>query len=149
MKHDFRRLGGKLAIVVFASLLFASSALADCDTRHFYNNSTVLFSVTLVMGSCSIGGSGMQKQCIVPPGQVAELHYSNFPIEEDGIAMWSLDPGSRLYRGSFPVAIPDGCYILHSGNTGNVAVNSDANGDVATCGPLPAGSGPNAGWQCN
>lgn len=132
---------GKLAIAALVSMLLAAPARADCDTRHFYNNSPVPFDIHLVFGSCSLGGSGTQSTCTIPPRQVAELHYANFPITSDGISVWSLDPGSRIYKGSFVVGIlPSRCYIFHSGNTGNIAVNSNADGDIATCG--------NADWQC-
>jgi len=102
-----------------------------CDTRHFYNNSTVGFSFTILQdGSCSIG-SYTGKVCIIPPGQIAELHYPN---TSSTIAVISTDNG-RTYSGhTFPVQGFGSCYIAHRGKTGNIKVNDRADGDVTTCG---------------
>jgi hypothetical protein len=111
-----------------------------CNTRHFYNNSPVPFTVSLDnAGKCSIGSSGQQYACVVPPMEVADLHYaSNYGDVYSGLGMptptvtiQSNDEGRIYSPQRFGVY---GCYIQHSGNTGNIVVNDPADGDVVTCG---------------
>jgi hypothetical protein len=148
MQPSVCRFSSKLAISPLVTMLVAAPAWADCSTRHFYNNSLTTFSVYLETGACSIGASGMQRACNVPSGQVAELHYAN-NLANDRIQISSSGPpyaqgGSFFVRGW----LAGRCYIEHNGNTGNIVVNSDADGDVATCGPLHPEYGSNGGYTC-
>src|ERR1700730_10789910 len=119
--------------------LLGSPASAGCATRHFYNNSPVQFNVEFGGRSkCSIGSSGMQVVCKVPPGQTADLHYN----DGDVFPKISVStPGSKIYPGRTFNVQGVSCYIDHSGSTGNIAVNDPANGDVSTCGAN--------GWTCS
>lgn len=91
-----------------------------CFARHFYNNTTVAFGVSVSGGTCN--GA---KSCTIAPGQVAELTYlQRIP---GNIAI-----SSPIYNHAFDVAQ---CSIRHSGNTGPIlSVNDPADGDVNTCG---------------
>jgi hypothetical protein len=131
-------------LAAFASVVFAAPASARCATRHFYNNSTSPFVIALARGTCSHAGKQKIPSCVVQPGEVVNLHYTN------GIYNDAISVSSSIYNwNQFAVEIAwDRCYIRHGGNTGNIVVNSDADGDVATCGPLFAGTGPNVGYQC-
>lgn len=101
---------------------------APCHPRHFYNNTTVAFSISVSRGTCN--GA---KSCTIAPGQVGELIYvQRIP---GNIAITS-----PIYNHAFDVSF---CRVLHSGNTGPIiAVNDPADGDVNTCGhpdwPCPA-----------
>lgn len=127
-----------LALVAFA-IGAGGAAKANCDTRHFYNNSTVAFQFTYNGtggGSCSVGNSGMLPSCTIPPLSSGDLHYPNFPATGTAITIQSNDGGAVYPPTSFSVNIEinGNCHIDHSGNTGNIVVNSAADGDVATCG---------------
>lgn len=124
---------GKAYFVVCVILFLAFGREAKaCATRHFYNNSSVTFSFSMMPdGSCSIGAY-TGPVCIIPPGAAADIHY---PDSGTYIGVASVDkggvyPGTRFSVGGGPGA----CYIQHSGNTGNIVVNGPANGDVTTCG---------------
>jgi hypothetical protein len=104
--------------------LFTGSASAQC-VRHFYNNSSVTFRVIFV-GTC--GGGAVS--CTVGPGRTMELFYPPLPIGSIGVS-------SSFYNQSFGLS---GCYIMHSGGTGAIAVNAPADGDITTCG--------RNGWRC-
>jgi hypothetical protein len=117
-----------------------AGAEVDCATRHFYNYSSVPFKISFLhtgkagsssIGSCSIGEAN-GTSCTIPPGQTADLHYANFPDRTNAILIESLDGGAIYPRARFTVE--GGCYISHRGNTGNIAVNDSADGDVKTCG---------------
>jgi hypothetical protein len=115
---------------------FAGSASADCATRHFYNKSTSPFEIGIASpGTCSISPA-MQPTCTVPAGGSAELHYPNGPHGAAAIAVRSADGGLIFPLTSFSVTIgPGTCHINHQqSNTGNIVVNSDADGDITTCG---------------
>ncbi len=115
---------------------FAGGASADCPTRHFYNKSTAPFEISIAApGQCSISAP-MQHTCTVPAGGSAELHYPNRTTQEAAIAVRSADGGLIFPLTTFTVAINAGsCYINHDqSNTGNIVVNSDAAGDITTCG---------------
>jgi hypothetical protein len=104
---------------LIACALWSGSASAQC-TRHFYNNTSVPWSVNLgASGLCN--GSPV---CTIRPYSTATLVYFPFPISPMGIA-------SPIYNRTFGLT---GCKIIHSGNTGAIAVNSPADGDVTTCG---------------
>src|SRR5450755_1573718 len=86
-----------------------------CDTRHFYNTSSVAFTYAITpSGSCSIG-SYTGPICVIPPGETADLHY---PLSATNIAVSSNDNGGTYPGGSFSVSIS--CSINHSGDTGNI-----------------------------
>lgn len=133
-----------LVIVGFLVLLGSgreAQAQVDCATRHFYNYSNVVFKISFLhtgkgggtsIGSCSIGDLNKALACTIPPGQAADLHYANFPDRTTAVAIESLDSGVIYPIKTFNV--DGGCYISHSGNTGNIVVNDPADGDVATCG---------------
>lgn len=120
---------------------FAGEANADCATRHFYNKSMAPFEIGMAApGMCSISLPYMQPTCVVPAGGSAELHFPN-GATNTAIAVRSADGGLIFPLTTFTVSIyPTTCYINHSQpNTGNIVVNSDADGDITTCG---------AGYQC-
>lgn len=140
--------GAVLAALVTVAL--TAPAWADCDTRHFYNNSDSPFSVYLKEGTCSFADSGMQHECTIPPNSVGELHYSNVQAY-DWIYISSGGPSVYYGPKGFDVHMwpPGTCHIEHpDANTGNIAVNSDAEGDVKTCGPHHMDYGRNAGYPC-
>jgi hypothetical protein len=113
-------------ISVFACVaLWSESAAAQC-TRHFYNNSNVPWSVALGGGGLCNGLGG----CIVKPYTTSTLVYFPFPVSPIVIS-------SPFYSRAFGLT---GCKIIHSGNTGAIAVNDPADGDVTTCG--------RGGWRC-
>jgi hypothetical protein len=122
-------------LVALAVAGFALSVLPDagfaCGTRHFYNNSNTSYYLHFDKSTCSLPNGPNVSDCTVPPGGVAEIHYAN-PI----------GGGDRFGMNSqgFDVNIVS-CHIDHpnQGNTGNVALNEPANGDVTTCG---------RGWAC-
>lgn len=118
------------SLVAFLLALVPCSAFAgDCSTRHFYNSSSVTFTVTLDNGgTCSVGPSkgGI---CNIPAGQTAELHYPNGKTVDGGIMIQSSVFAVKRYD-----VDANSCEIKHGGNTGNIVVNSPANGDVKTCG---------------
>lgn len=129
----------------------ASAQINGCPTRHFYNNSNnVSMRIEMKAGTCSIGSSGMSKKCVIPPGKAADLHYVNFPDHDvDAITVESLDGGKLYTSTTFSVSVSGSrCYIEHSGSTGNIVLNSDADGDVATCGPLHRDWAHNGGYDC-
>ncbi len=116
---------------------FVRDANADCPTRHFYNKSTAPFEIGMAApGKCSISLPYMQSTCMVPAGGSAELHYPNQTNLEAAIAVRSADGGLVFQLTTFTVNINAGsCYINHQqSNTGNIVVNSDADGDITTCG---------------
>jgi len=113
-------------ISLFACVaLWSPSAAAQC-TRHFYNNSNVPWSV--VLGSAGLC-NGLPT-CLVKPHTTSTLVY--FPLPLSPIVI-----GSPFYGHAFGLT---GCKIIHSGNTGAIAVNDPADGDVVTCG--------RRGWRC-
>lgn len=149
------------------TLGFASPASADCNTRHFYNHSKVTWVLSMGKGACSIGPSGMQSACEIPPGQTASIHYSGvsavndaakviaaiggvrFKASGDSIKIASHDGGKLFPVQTFSVRIGDfnECYIKHSGGTGNIVLNDPAHGDVQTCGFDNYGGRRN-GYEC-
>jgi hypothetical protein len=113
-------------IALFAGVvLFTASAAAQC-TRHFYNNSNVTWTVGLAGGGLCNG----LPTCLVKPHTTSTLVY--FPLPVSPIVI-----GSPFYGRAFGLT---GCKIIHSGNTGAIAVNDPADGDVQTCG--------RRGWRC-
>ena len=153
-----------LVVLVIAALWCTAPVALGCATRHFYNNSTETFTVELSRGKCSINGPNASK-CTIPSGGVAELHFSNRSfLGNDRIHIVGKvavgDPGAthlaRLVAVNQTFSVGSdlaACRIEHSGSTGNIVVNSDADGDIATCGPLyrtPLGRGDryNAGYPC-
>jgi hypothetical protein len=126
-------------LVALAVAGFALGVLPDagfaCGTRHFYNNSNMSWDLHFEKSTCSLPNGPNVSSCTVPPGGVAEIHYANPIGGGDFISMWGY--GSF----GFDVDIVS-CHIEHpnQGNTGNVALNGPANGDVTTCG--------RGGWNC-
>jgi hypothetical protein len=109
------------SMVLFALMMISAtnaSAQIYCE-RHFYNNSNVTWTV---------GNNVVQSN--VPPHTVKSLNYIS-------IGMQSLRIRSPFYDQTFSI---DFCYLNHSGNTGYVALNDPARGDVQTCG--------NPGFPC-
>lgn len=104
-----------LIAVVGCLLAFTRVAAAQCE-RHFYNNSSVTFHFTAPVSSLCY-------YCEVPPNSTSVIIYA--PVVS-GMRIWS-SYGTH----SFGLA---GCKILHSGSTGEIAVNDPADGDVTTCG---------------
>jgi hypothetical protein len=115
-------------ISLFACVaLWSGNAAAQC-TRHFYNNSNAPWTVALGGGGLCNGSGG----CVVNPRRTATLVY--FPLPVSPIVISSPFYG---YGHAFGLT---GCKIIHSGNTGAIAVNDPADGDVVTCG--------RPGWRC-
>jgi hypothetical protein len=115
--------------------LVALDAGFACGTRHFYNNSNMSWDLHMDKSTCSLPNGPNVKDCTVPPGGVAELHYSNWVNGGDMFQFYGY--------GSFGFVVnPTNCHIEHpnQGNTGNVALNAPATGDVTTCG--------RGGWTC-
>jgi hypothetical protein len=111
-----------LSLIVFATA-WTSMAAAQCE-RHFYNHSNVSWRVG-ISGTCN-GSPG----CTILPHSSATLIYVAIP---SGL----LTVSSPFYQKGFGLT---GCLIIHSGNTGYIAVNDPADGDVTTCG--------DPGWSC-
>lgn len=150
--------------LVAATLLCTGPAALGCATRHFYNNSTGTFTVELSPGTCSTNGAKTSK-CTISSGGVAELHFADGSLSGKGRihVVGKVSVGNPVRQHPAPlVAVdqtfsvdsdPAECRIEHAGSTGNIVVNSDADGDIATCGPLyrtPLGRGNrrNAGYPC-
>jgi len=133
-------------------MLASGTAMANCGTRHLYNNTPVTF--VLVMGdgtgSCSLNGP-MKSACEIPSGQVGEIHYADTlfshiagaiagaPAASPGQIHIMSEDGGKIFNQSFSVN-GDNCYINHSGSTGKIAVNDPAKGDINTCG--------HGNWHC-
>ncbi len=107
------------AVALVASTVLTGSASAQCS-RHFYNNTSVPWSVNLGAAGLCNGSPG----CTIRPYSTATLVYFPFPISPMSIT-------SPIYSRTFGLS---GCKIVHSGNTGAIAVNDPADGDVTTCG---------------
>jgi len=110
--------------LIASAILLSGSASAQC-TRHFYNNSNYTFKVGILTGLCNNTAI-----CTIRPHSTGTLVY--FPLPGGTINI-----SSRIAGGTFGIS---GCYIYHHGNTGAIAVNSPADGDVTTCG--------RSGWRC-
>ena len=151
-------------LLLVAGLWCTAPAALGCATRHFYNNSTGTFTLELSRGKCSTKGPNASK-CTIPPGGVAELHFADRSLlGKDRVhVVGKVVVGYPGARHTTPIVTVDqtfsvesdlaACRIEHSGSTGNIVVNSDADGDLATCGPLyrtPLGRGDrhNAGYPC-
>jgi hypothetical protein len=104
-----------LIAVIVCLLAFTGDAAAQCK-RHFYNNSPVTFHFAPPITD-------------VDPNSTADIIY--LPI------VTVMTVSSSYGKHTFGLA---GCKILHSGSTGEIAVNSPADGDVTTCG--------GSGWPC-
>lgn len=130
-----------LNLVCVAGCFFAlSDSSFACSTRHFYNNSNVNFYVGFISSgsTCSLPNSPNVSYCTVPPGKVAELHYSDL----GALGTISIRSDGNVYpytNFDFNSGSGVACNIHHHGNTGNIAVNEPAGGDVTTCGK---------GWHC-
>lgn len=136
-----------------AGQVFATNVMgAGRCTRHFYNNSDYWWAVGLWdSGFCHIDGEPANENaniCMIPPHKVGVLDYINtggnagaFPR----ILVAGVWRGGN-FRNSFTLRTP-GCYINHSGNTGNIVVNDPADGDVVTCGPYKKGQKA-GGYDC-
>ena len=74
----FMRGPSLVGLATLCSALLGSPASA-CSTRHFYNHSNFAWGIRLSGGAtCSIGRVNKATHCIIPPGQVADLHYPDF-----------------------------------------------------------------------
>lgn len=128
---------GKAAVPLTAALCFSSPALADCATRHFYNNSSVPFTLTMDKdaGTCSVGTSANVQQCVVPPRTTAEIHYTNSSVT-DGFSgvqnVGTITIQSSIYSATSFRVITGLCQIKHNGNTGNISVNDPVDGDITS-----------------
>jgi len=139
MRATFKKLLA-LAVAGFTfSVILPDLGFASCGTRHFYNNSNMNWWLHLDRGTCSLPNGPNVSDCVVPPGSVAEIHYANPIGGGDGISMggYALPSSSGFDVNSVS------CHIDHpnQGNTGNVALNDPATGDVNTCG--------RGGWVCH
>ena len=118
--------------------LLSDSSYA-CSTRHFYNNSNVNFFFGFFFRAVRARCRIVQiSYCTVPPGKVAELHYSDL----GALGTISIRSDGNVYpytNFDFNSGSGVACNIHHHGNTGNIAVNEPAGGDVTTCGK---------GWHC-
>ena len=126
------------SLVGFATLCSAllGSPASACETRHFYNHSDFAWGIRLSGGAtCSIGRVNKATHCIIPPGQVADLHYPDFLANWGGSAVISHD-GSVAQSFSYDAS----CKLKHDGNTGNLVLNDPADGDVQTCGRRTGGN---------
>ncbi len=115
-----------LVSLVASIAVLTGSAAAQC-TRHFYNNSPVPFTF---IAPNSAWCNGMPSLCTINPHTTSTLTYLPFPVG-------SVTIGSAYGTHVFGLT---GCYIIHSGSTGEIAVNDPADGDVTTCG--------SNGWSC-
>jgi hypothetical protein len=112
-----------LISIIACLVAFTGSAAAQC-TRHFYNNSVTPFKVEMDQGLCN-----KSTTCIINPGETGTLFY--YGLLQGGITVTS-----TFYHSAFTVSA---CHIFH-GDTGAIAVNDPAEGDVTTCG--------GSGWDC-
>jgi len=123
-----------LAKTTLAAALFAavsSNAMADCATRHFYNNSDIPWTIAILHGTCDIDGVTFQHSCTVGPNSVANLHWpNNFFPGGDFLTI----SGNKYYRNTQFSVSTSSCKYYTPGDTGNVVLNEPANGDVFTCG---------------
>ena len=152
---------GGAAILLLSSML-TTQASADCDTRHFYNNSDVNWILTMGngTGSCSIGPK-TGRQCVIPARTSADIHYadtlaatvvetlsSSTQKAPNGEVLITSDDGGKIYaEGSFRVEKGVSCHLAHNGSTGNVVLNDPADGDIVTCGPFRKGQ-KGGGYDC-
>ena len=111
------------------------AGVGNC-TRHLYNRTTHYWSVALInSGFCKVDGTPGSiddryntNVCMVPPNGVATLAYRNNGRVGARIAIvgtWS----SGSYAEVFNLR-EVGCYITHSGRTGNAQLNDPSDGDV-------------------
>ena len=139
----YHSLIGTVVLVTSAvALPGAASAQWNCGTRHFYNNSSVPFILTMneKVGTCSYRSSN-KRVCRIPAGAVGEIHYRDALAPSRNPRQQMTGPlmtvrsrdGGKIYNKQFSVD-PKKCYINHDGNTGNIVVNDPANGDIVTCG---------------
>jgi len=114
-----RRIPTWLIALAGSLVVLTGSAAAQCQ-RHFYNDSAVPFTV----GMAASGLCNNFTICVVNPHTTSTLIYFPNPVGLIGI---------RSVYGvhQFNVA---GCYIIHGGSTGEIAVNDPVDGDVTTCG---------------
>ena len=116
-----------LVLIALMLLAFPAFAHANCDTRHFYNNSRTNWTVSLTDGRCSIGAvQGLT--CTAGPGQAIDLSYPN-----TGNNIFATFTSSFLQiTQRHEVTIGD-CYIHHAGDTGRLYLNDSTSGDANTC----------------
>jgi hypothetical protein len=115
------------ALISFAAgaAAFSGAAAAQCE-RHFYNDSPIQYTTAFTTGN---GLCNNFVVCTIPPHTTATLIYFPYPAGHTVI-------GSSYATHQLGVT---GCYIDHSGSTGDIAVNDPADGDVTTCG---------SNWEC-
>jgi hypothetical protein len=114
----------------------AAIGVGSC-TRHFYNRTDSFWAIALInSGTCHVDGDAdpAKPACMIPPGQVATLNYSNpgnNGVTNAGVAIAAADGHGR--RGNYSEYFrlrAVGCYIEHRGNTGAANLNDPADGDV-------------------
>ena len=115
-----------LVSLVACIAVLTGSAAAQC-TRHFYNNSRYRSPSSRPIRH---GATACLSLCTINPHTTSTLTYLPFPVG-------SVTIGSVYGTHVFGLT---GCYIIHSGSTGEIAVNDPADGDVTTCG--------SNGWSC-
>jgi len=111
-------------VALLTCLPLAAATAQSCNPRHFYNQSDLTWTIEMQGGgACTVGSSTPQAQCSVGPKETAILNYNGSR---------ALFMQSSVFFNSFPL---EGCdYLWHHGDTGNVALNRPADGDVQTCG---------------
>jgi hypothetical protein len=114
-----------LIAAIVLTTAWAADASAQCAvTRHFYNNSDYTWTISVK------AGCGGLPYCAIRPHSTGKIQYNPVPLVPIVVK-------SPIYSAGFLVQF---CHIVHQGNTGAIAVNDPADGDIQTCG------GP--GWPC-
>jgi hypothetical protein len=157
------------ALAMAMSTFGSAYAFADCELRIFYNHSNVPWTIVMGKnaGACSDGPDGNKISCTIPPLGAGEIHYkstfwmkaldtatkamatangggpSGGPSAPDGSILIMSADGGKIYPAKY-FDIENGptkCYLKHNeSNTGNVVLNTPADGDIVTCGKAQGGN---------
>ena len=125
-----------LGLTAFGIALMASAvaqpSFAACTARHMYNNSTDNWTFTVTNGSttCDTDGVHFMTSCTVAPGHTMSIHYDNYWA--GGNNKFKISSEKYYVEQQFTVNVAQ-CYI-YTDNSGNVAMNEPAGGDISTCG---------------
>lgn len=130
----------RTSIIAIASLMSMSTmAQANCLISHYYNHSPQAWYVSVPQGvekvrfdGCAASSNG---KCEIAPGKVIVATGSSFTIEitdhTGKSRAFDVEGRPRPNLGNISLCP----YIRHSGNTGSVAVNDPADGDINMWGP--------------
>lgn len=100
-----------------------------CHTSHYYNHSSQPWRVSITPGSGTANFYGCaatpEGRCVVAPGKAVTAVGINFSVEimDHSGRSATFRVGGKKFDASCP-------YIQHSGNTGSVAMNDPADGDM-------------------